>query len=67
MEFEAGNYERYCSQNQLRIVQTPHEHDLMMDDESLDVIVPELLQAIEKSFRFQGIVNKDWKKTSCCV
>ena len=50
MEFEAGNYERYCSQNQLRIVQTPHEHDLMMDDESLDIIVPELLQAIEKRF-----------------
>ena len=47
MEFEAGNYERYCARNRLRIVHTPHEHDLMMDEASLDIIVPELMQAIE--------------------
>ena len=46
MEFEAGNYERYCSREKLRIVRTPHEHDLMMDDPSLDIIVPEILRAI---------------------
>ena len=47
MEFEAGNYEHYCCRNKLRIVHTPHEHDLMMDDPSLDIIVPEMLKAIE--------------------
>lgn len=47
MEFEAGNYEHYCERDRLRIVHTPHEHDLMMDDASLDIIVPELMQAIE--------------------
>ena len=49
MEFEAGNYEHYCCRDKLRIVHTPHEHDLMMDDPSLDIIVPELLKAIQKS------------------
>ena len=47
MEFEAGNYEHYCDRDALRIVHTPHEHDLMMDDASLDIIVPELMRAIE--------------------
>ena len=42
MEFEAGNYENYCDKSKLHIVHTPHEHDLMMDDASLDIIVPEL-------------------------
>ena len=42
MEFEAGNYENYCDKSRLHIVHTPHEHDLMMDDASLDIIVPEL-------------------------
>ena len=49
MEFEAGNYEKYCCRDKLRIVHTPHEHDLMMDDPSLDIIVPELLRAVEES------------------
>ncbi len=40
MEFDAGNYENFCDRNQLRIINTPHEHDLMMDDESLAVTVP---------------------------
>ena len=49
MEFEAGNYENYCDRDKLTIVHTPHEHDLMMDDESLDIIVPALLSAVEDS------------------
>ena len=47
MEFSAGNYEKYCDAGRLKIVKTPHEHDLMMDDASLDVIVPVLLKDIE--------------------
>ncbi len=46
MEFAAGNYERYCLPDKLRIVATPHEHDLMMDDPSLDIIAPEILRAV---------------------
>ncbi len=42
MEFEAGNYENFCNQKKLRIIHTPHEHDLMMDDASLAIIVPEI-------------------------
>ncbi len=49
MGFEAGNYERYCEPDKLRIVHTPHEHDLMMDDPSLNIIVPEMMKAIEES------------------
>lgn len=48
MEFEAGNYENYCDPSRLRIVHTPHEHDLMMDDASLDIIVPEIYRIIRK-------------------
>ena len=48
MEFEAGNYENYCDKSKLHIVHTPHEHDLMMDDASLDIIVPELYKIIRK-------------------
>ena len=47
MEFEAGNYENYCDKSKLHIVHTPHEHDLMMDDASLDIIVPELYKIIK--------------------
>jgi len=46
MEYEAGNYEHYCCRDKLRIVRTPQEHDLMMQDPSLDIIVPELLKAM---------------------
>ena len=46
MEYEAGNYEHYCCRDKLRIVHTPQEHDLMMQDPSLDIIVPELLKAV---------------------
>ena len=49
MEFDAGNFEHYLDRDKLRIVHTPHEHDLMMDDASLDIIVPEILRDIGKS------------------
>lgn len=39
MEFQAGNYERFCSRELFRMIHTPHEHDLMMDNPSLDIIV----------------------------
>ncbi len=51
MGFEAGNYEHYCVPGKLRTVHTPHEHDLMMDDQSLDIIVPELMKAIKEDKR----------------
>ena len=46
MQYEAGNYENYCDREKMRIVHTPHEHDLMMDDPSLDIIVPEILKTV---------------------
>ena len=46
MQFEAGNFENYCDRDKLKIIHTPHEHDLMMDDPSLDIIVPEFYRAI---------------------
>ena len=46
MQFEAGNFENYCDRDKLKIIHTPHEHDLMMDDSSLDIIVPEFYRAI---------------------
>ena len=48
MEFEAGNFENYCDRSKLHIIHTPHEHDLMMDDASLDIIVPEIYKIINK-------------------
>ncbi len=51
MEFEAGNYENYCSREKLRIVRTPHEHDLMMDGPSLDIIVPVILETVQNRSR----------------
>ncbi len=46
MGFSAGNYERYCLKDQLKIILTPDEHDLMMEKASLDIIVPEILKDI---------------------
>lgn len=46
MEFPAGNYGQFCNGELFRIVHTPHEHDLMMDDDSLDIIVPEIYRAL---------------------
>lgn len=46
MTFQAGNYEQFCNSELFRIIHTPHEHDLMMDDPSLDIIVPEIYRAL---------------------
>lgn len=45
-EYAAGGYENYCSKELLTVLETPHEHDLMMDNDSLDIIVPSIYQAI---------------------
>ena len=47
MSFSAGNYENYTLKDHLHIVLTPGEHDLMMEKQALDVIVPELLRDLE--------------------
>ena len=57
MEFEADNYENYCSRDKLRIIHTPHEHDLMMDGPSLDVIVPVLLETVRNAVPKDGEVH----------
>jgi len=49
MEFDAGNYENFCDRNLLHIIHTPHEHDLMMDDESLAITVPVIKSIINAS------------------
>ena len=46
MELPAGNYMNYCNNDLFRLIHTPHEHDLMMDDPSLDIIVPEIYRAL---------------------
>lgn len=46
MEFPAGNYRQFCNSELFRIIHTPHEHDLMMDDVSLDIIVPEIYRTL---------------------
>ena len=40
MTHKAGGYENFCTE--LEVITTPHEHDLMMDAESLEIIVPEI-------------------------
>ena len=45
MKYKAGGYENYCTS--IKVIPTPHEHDLMMDKESLDIIVPEILKCIK--------------------
>ena len=47
MKYHAGNFENHCRREKLRIICTPHEHDLMMDDPSLDIIVPEIYRVIQ--------------------
>ncbi len=46
---KAGGYEDFVDAENLKIVLTPYEHDLMMNDASLDVIVPALLNRISES------------------
>ena len=45
-EFRAGGFEDYCSRDQLSVIYTPSEHDLMMDSKSLDIIVPQIWHAL---------------------
>ncbi len=47
MQYEAGNYENYCERDKMQIIHTPHEHDLMMDDASLAIIVPAFFKSID--------------------
>ena len=46
MKHRAGGYESFCTD--LSIIPTPHEHDLMMDAESLRTIVPELMKLLDE-------------------
>ncbi|SFD03490.1 AMP-binding protein [Butyrivibrio sp. YAB3001] len=48
MGYEAGNYENYCNIDKLTIIHTPQEHDLMMDEPSLDVIVPGICMKVRR-------------------
>ncbi|MDO5444168.1 MAG: AMP-binding protein [Eubacteriales bacterium] len=48
-EYDAGGYESFCAPEKLTVVDTPHEHDLMMDSESLDIIVPHIVAAITQN------------------
>ena len=47
MKYEAGNYENYCEPEKMLVIHTPHEHDLMMDDASLAIIVPQFFKSLE--------------------
>jgi hypothetical protein len=42
-----GKYEHYFQKEKARIVLTPDEHDLMMEQSSLDIIVPEIRKALQ--------------------
>ena len=46
MKYEAGNFENYCDTDKLLVIHTPHEHDLMMDDDSLAIIVPQFFKSL---------------------
>jgi hypothetical protein len=46
MKYEAGNYENYCDIAKMQVIHTPHEHDLMMDDDSLAIIIPTFFKSI---------------------
>lgn len=47
MGHKAGGYELFCEN--IKVVSTPHEHDLMMDEESLAIIVPEIKKIIDEN------------------
>lgn len=47
MKYDAGNFENYCNRDSLKIVEMPHEHDLMMDDESMAVSLPVILDILK--------------------
>lgn len=54
IEMPAGNYINYCNRDLFRLIRTPHEHDLMMDDPSLDIIVPEIYRALGIKLKMSG-------------
>ena len=54
MEFEAGYFEHYRCRDKLRIILTPHEHDRMMDEPSLDIIVPAILETVAERSSVQN-------------
>lgn len=54
MEFEAGNFEHHCYRDKICIILTPLEHDLMMDDPLLDIIVPAILETVSERSSVQN-------------
>ena len=47
MKFKAGNYEKFCNRDKLEILLTPDEHDFMMRDSTLNIVIP----AIKKKLK----------------
>ena len=47
----AGGYENYIDQDKLEIVITPHEHDLMLDDVSIQIVAPKIIEVINKTMK----------------
>ncbi len=47
MKKQAGNYENYCEKDKLTVILTPREHDEMMEEDSLDIIVPNLYEILQ--------------------
>jgi hypothetical protein len=54
MKYEAGNYENYCEPEKMLVIHTPHEHDLMMDDASLAIIVPQFFVTAQQPPLYQN-------------
>ena len=46
LKLKAGGYENYFNKNKLEIIITPDEHDEMMNDRTLDIIVPTLYKKL---------------------
>ena len=44
----------YRCRDKLRIILTPHEHDRMMDEPSLDIIVPAILETVAERSSVQN-------------
>lgn len=46
MHHRAGNYEKHVDEDKLEIVTVPGEHDTMMNDDALDIIVPKIYEVL---------------------
>ena len=46
MKKQAGNYENYCEKDKLEVIVTPREHDEMMEEDALDIIVPKIYEVL---------------------